>query len=109
MNFLKNHPFPVEAFFESSVVSIFAAPKAQVQPLIPECLELGQPADDAGAFLFSCVGSFFGGTALSAVCTSVGDNTLGEGNLSGTGDILGGEIAGAVFWIFPDKLAGEGL
>jgi len=50
MNFLKNHPFPVEAFFESSVVLTFAAPKAQVQALIPECLEL-DVFDDLWAFI----------------------------------------------------------
>jgi hypothetical protein len=50
MNFLKNHPFPVEAFFESSVVLTFAAPKAQVQPLIPECLEL-DVFDERWAFI----------------------------------------------------------
>lgn len=40
MNFLKNHPFAVEAFFESSIVLTFAVPKEQVEGLIPECLEL---------------------------------------------------------------------
>jgi len=50
MNFLKNHPFPVEAFFESSVVLTFAAPKEQVQALIPECLEL-DVFDDKWAFI----------------------------------------------------------
>ncbi len=40
-DFLKNHPFPVEAFFlESSTVLTFAVPKEQLQDLIPECLEL---------------------------------------------------------------------
>ncbi len=38
--FLKNHPFAVEAFFESSLVLTFALPKEELQPLIPECLEL---------------------------------------------------------------------
>lgn len=38
--FLKNHPFAVEAFFERSIVLTFAIPKEQVQSLIPECLEL---------------------------------------------------------------------
>lgn len=37
---LKNHPFAVEAFFESSVVLTFAVPKEQLQHLIPECLVL---------------------------------------------------------------------
>jgi len=40
MNFLKNHPFAVDAFFESSLVLTFAVPKEQLQNLIPECLEL---------------------------------------------------------------------
>ena len=40
MKFLKNHPFAIEAFFDSSLVLTFAVPKAQLQHLIPECLEL---------------------------------------------------------------------
>lgn len=40
LSFLKNHPFAVEAFFESSLVLTFAFPKEQLQHLIPECLEL---------------------------------------------------------------------
>ena len=39
-SFLKNHPFAVEAFFESSLVLTFAGPKEQLQSLIPQCLEL---------------------------------------------------------------------
>jgi len=37
---MKNHPFAVEAFFESSTVLTFAVPKEQLAPLIPECLRL---------------------------------------------------------------------
>ncbi len=37
---LKDHPFAVAAFFESSVVLTFAVPKAQLENLIPECLTL---------------------------------------------------------------------
>ncbi len=37
---LKDHPFAVEAFFESSVVLTFAVPRAQLERLIPECLTL---------------------------------------------------------------------
>lgn len=37
---LKNHPFAVEAFFESSLVLTFAVQKEQLENLIPECLEL---------------------------------------------------------------------
>ena len=40
LSFLKNHPFAVEAFFESSLVLTFAVPKQQLQKLIPECLQL---------------------------------------------------------------------
>lgn len=39
-DFLKNHPFAVEAHFERSIVLTFAIPKEQLQNLIPECLEL---------------------------------------------------------------------
>jgi len=38
--FLKNHPFAIEAFFESSIVLTFAVPKDQLKHLIPDCLEL---------------------------------------------------------------------
>lgn len=38
--FLKKHPFPVEAFFERSMVLTFAVPKEQLASFIPECLEL---------------------------------------------------------------------
>jgi uncharacterized protein YqjF (DUF2071 family) len=38
--FLKDHPFAVEAYFESSLVLTFAVPKEQLQNLIPECLQL---------------------------------------------------------------------
>lgn len=37
---LKNHPFAVEAFFESSTVLTFAVPKEQLQQMIPDCLSL---------------------------------------------------------------------
>ncbi len=40
LSFLKNHPFAVEAFFETSLVLTFAVPKEQLQSLIPECLVL---------------------------------------------------------------------
>lgn len=38
--FLKNHPFAVEAFFESSLVLTFAAPAGELQKLLPECLAI---------------------------------------------------------------------
>lgn len=37
---LKNHPFAVEAFFNSSLVLTYAAPKEQLQQLLPECLQV---------------------------------------------------------------------
>lgn len=37
---LKNHPFAVEAFFESSIVLTFSFPKEDLQKLIPPCLQL---------------------------------------------------------------------
>ena len=40
MKFLKNHPFAVEAYFDSSLVLTFAVPKEQLQNFIPDCLEL---------------------------------------------------------------------
>jgi hypothetical protein len=40
LSFLKNHPFAVEAFFESSLVLTFAVPKEQLETYIPECLQL---------------------------------------------------------------------
>jgi uncharacterized protein YqjF (DUF2071 family) len=48
LNFLKNHPFAVEAFFESSTVLTFAVAKEQLQNLIPECLELDTFNDKYG-------------------------------------------------------------
>lgn len=49
-SFIKNHPFAVEAFFESSLVLTFAIPKEQIQQLIPECLEL-DTFNDKWAFI----------------------------------------------------------
>jgi len=40
LSFFKNHPFAVEAYFESSLVLTFAVAKKQLEQLIPECLEL---------------------------------------------------------------------
>ncbi|MEZ4884303.1 MAG: DUF2071 domain-containing protein [Chitinophagales bacterium] len=48
LQFLKNHPFAVEAFFESSTVLTFAAPKEQLQGLIPPCLQLDTFQDKYG-------------------------------------------------------------
>lgn len=40
IKFLKNHPFAVEAYFDSSLVLTFTVSKEQLQNQIPECLEL---------------------------------------------------------------------
>ncbi|MGB8191165.1 MAG: DUF2071 domain-containing protein [Chitinophagaceae bacterium] len=50
LSFLKNHPFAVEAFFESSLVLTFAIPKEQIQHLIPPCLQL-DTFNDQWAFI----------------------------------------------------------
>lgn len=50
MNYLKNHPFAVEAFFDNSLVLTFAVPDEQVEHLIPDCLEL-DTFHDKWAFL----------------------------------------------------------
>jgi len=47
---LKNHPFAVEAFFESSLVLTFAVEKSQIQDLIPPCLAL-DTYNDRWAFI----------------------------------------------------------
>ncbi|GMN07929.1 hypothetical protein MTsPCn5_33180 [Croceitalea sp. MTPC5] len=47
---LKNHPFAVEAFFESSLVLTFAFPKKELENLIPDCLEL-DTFEDTWAFV----------------------------------------------------------
>jgi uncharacterized protein YqjF (DUF2071 family) len=48
LSFLKDHPFAVEAFFETSLVLTYAVPKEQLQNLIPECLELDTFEDSWG-------------------------------------------------------------
>lgn len=50
LNFLKKHPFAVEAFFEKSVVFTFAVPKEKLEHLIPECLTL-DTFEDKYAFI----------------------------------------------------------
>ncbi|MCR6642851.1 MAG: DUF2071 domain-containing protein [Sporocytophaga sp.] len=45
---LKNHPFAVETFFESSLVLTYAVPKEHLQNLIPPCLELDTFEDKWG-------------------------------------------------------------
>ena len=48
--FLKNHPFAVEAFFESSLVLTFAVQKEQLETYIPKCLQL-DTFNDEWAFI----------------------------------------------------------
>jgi hypothetical protein len=50
LSFLKNHPFPVEAYFESSLVLTYAVKKDELKNLIPECLEL-DTFEDTWAFI----------------------------------------------------------
>ena len=50
LGFLKDHPFGVEAFFESSLVLTYAASKESVGRFIPDCLELDL-FDDKWAFV----------------------------------------------------------
>ncbi|MEX2380937.1 MAG: DUF2071 domain-containing protein [Opitutales bacterium] len=45
---LQNHPFPVEAFFERSLVLTFAVPVNDLAGLIPECLTLDTFQDRFG-------------------------------------------------------------
>jgi len=47
---LKDHPFAVETFFESSLVLTYAVPKDELKCLIPECLEL-DTFNDTWAFI----------------------------------------------------------
>lgn len=49
-SFLKDHPFAVEAFFESSLVLTFAVPKEQLVHLVPECVEV-ETFDDTWGFV----------------------------------------------------------
>lgn len=50
MKFLKNHPFAVQAYFESSIVLTFAVKKEEIAELIPEPLTL-DTLDDRWAFI----------------------------------------------------------
>lgn len=55
LSFLKNHPFSVNAFFESSTVLTFCIPKEELQTLIPECLELDTFNDKWGFIALAMV------------------------------------------------------
>ena len=47
---LKDHPFPVETFFENSLVLTYAVAKSELEKFIPPCLEL-DTFNDKWAFL----------------------------------------------------------
>jgi uncharacterized protein YqjF (DUF2071 family) len=49
-DFLKDHPFAVESFFDTSLVLTFAVPKEELLSFIPECLTL-DTFEDKWAFL----------------------------------------------------------
>ena len=55
LDFLKNHPFAVEAYFESSIVLTFAIQKEELKNLIPECLELDTFNDKFGFIAIAMV------------------------------------------------------
>jgi hypothetical protein len=48
MSFLNNHPFAVQATFDSSLVITFAAPKEELQRFLPECVQLDTFQDKWG-------------------------------------------------------------
>jgi hypothetical protein len=55
LSFFKNHPFAVEAFFESSLVLTFSVPREQLQTFIPECLQLDTFNDKWAFFAIALV------------------------------------------------------
>ena len=52
---LKNHPFAVEAFFTSSLVLSYAVQKEELQPLIPQCLQVDSHNDQYGFITLAMV------------------------------------------------------
>jgi hypothetical protein len=50
LSILKDHPFAVESFFDTSLVLTYAVPKEEISNLIPECLTLDL-FEDKWAFL----------------------------------------------------------
>jgi len=50
LNFLKDHPFAVESYFDTSLVLTYAVPKEELQKFIPECLSL-DTFEDKWAFI----------------------------------------------------------
>jgi hypothetical protein len=52
---LKDHPFAVEAFFETSVVLTYALPVERLQPLLPACLKPDSFKDQWGFIAIALV------------------------------------------------------
>jgi hypothetical protein len=50
LRFLKDHPFAVESYFDTSLVLTYAVPKEELQKFIPECLSL-DTFEDTWAFI----------------------------------------------------------
>lgn len=50
LSFLKNHPFAVESYFDTSLVLTYGVPKEELQKFIPECLSL-DTFEDTWAFI----------------------------------------------------------
>jgi len=54
-DFMKNHPFPVQAWFNRSTVLTFAVPKEQLESMIPNSLELDTFQDKYGFIAIAMV------------------------------------------------------
>ena len=50
LDFLKDHPFAVESYFDTSLVLTYEVPKEELIGLIPECLTL-DTFEDKWAFI----------------------------------------------------------
>lgn len=48
IEFLKDHPFAVESFFDTSLVLTYAVPREELTPLLPECVTLDTHQDAYG-------------------------------------------------------------
>lgn len=55
LEFLKRHPFPVQAFFDYSLVLTYAFPPAVLQPLLPPGLTLDTYRDSSGDYAFLAI------------------------------------------------------
>src|SRR5690242_16942095 len=50
LSFLKDHPFAVESYFDTSLVLTYAVPKEELLRFLPECLSL-DTFEDTWAFI----------------------------------------------------------